>query len=162
MILVAAVPVATVPSHGPLIRFHWLDGLQPPPLPSRDCHRGTSPRVLLNTAAVFQRSQQQFKMRKWVSSQTQKRAKHQAFKIPPVGKGQRHKRIHVLLRCSKKKSQRRGKKFTCKGKDKTSVEQEEKISPTHKQINSSCIIHGLCSWGLVHLSEKGKNHSASS
>ena len=73
VILAVAVPVAAALSHGPLICFHWLDCLQSPPFPSEDCHRGTSaPFVLLNTTAVFQRSQQQFKMRKRVSSQTQK------------------------------------------------------------------------------------------
>ena len=70
-----AVPVATALSCGPVTRFHQLDHLQPAPLPSVDCHRGTSaPLGLLNTIAVFQGSQQQqhFKMRKRVSSQTQK------------------------------------------------------------------------------------------
>lgn len=47
----------------------------------------------------------------------------------PTGKS---KWMHVLLRCTKKK---RGKRATCKRKDKANVEREVKIPPTHKQIN---------------------------
>lgn len=68
--------------------------------------RTATGRHLLNTTAVFQCSQQQFKIRKWLSSRTQKWVKHWAWKIPLTGKS---KWIHVLLRYSKKKTEERKK-----------------------------------------------------
>lgn len=132
-----AGPASTALSH-----FHWLDALQSPPFL---CGGTSACLVLLNTTTAVQCPQQQVKMKKCVSSQIQEWAKHRAWKIPLIGKS---KWMHVLLRCTKKK---RGKRATCKRKDKTNVERGSE-DPSHTQANKlSCIIHGLCSQGWVHL-----------
>lgn len=116
--LVKAVPVATA-----LYPFHCRNSLQSPPFP---CRGISAPLVLLNTTTALQCPQQQAKMKKNVS---------QAKLTQSLGSPQLPKASEWLPCSGAQKRQRKGKRATCKRKDKINAKWEGKISPLHKQIN---------------------------